>query len=116
LRKGNVLALMGDAGSGRRALARTFLGLERPAKGRIILDSVDVSVLSAQMMKRLRRRIGYIAGDDALLDPRMTVWDTVEEPLRAHLSIGGAIAAGYRDVALKRLGLDPIAGNRAVAS
>lgn len=116
LRKGNVLALVGDTGSGRHFLVNTLLGLERAEKGRVILDSVDVGILSQQMMVRLRRRVGYIAGDDALLDPRMTVWDTVEEPLRAHLKLSGAIAAGYRDAALKRVGLDTIAGNRPVGT
>jgi peptide/nickel transport system ATP-binding protein len=116
LRKGNVLALLGDKGSGRHALVRTLLGLERAEKGRVVLDAVDIGILSQQMMMRLRRRVGYIAGDDAMLDPRMTAWHTVEEPLRAHLKLGGSIIASYRDAALKRVGLDTIAGNRTVAS
>ena len=116
LRKGNVLALVGDIGSGRRALVRALLGLDPVAKGRVILDSIDVGILSRQMMMRLRRRVGFIAGDDALLDPRMTVWDTVEEPLRAHLKLKGAIAAAYRDTALKRVGLDTMVGSRPVGS
>jgi peptide/nickel transport system ATP-binding protein len=115
LRRGNVLALVGERGSGRRQLVRIVLGLEPVEKGRVVLDSVDVGILSQQMMTRLRRRVGYI-GDDALLDPRMTAWDTVEEPLRAHLHLGGAIAAGYRDAALKRVGLDTIVGSRPVGS
>jgi peptide/nickel transport system ATP-binding protein len=116
LRKGNVLALLGDANSGRHLLVRTLLGLERADKGRVILDSVDVGILSKQMLARLRRRVGYIGGDDALLDPRMTVWDTVEEPLRAHVNLSGTIAAGYRNAALKRVGLDAMVGSRPVGS
>jgi ABC-type microcin C transport system duplicated ATPase subunit YejF len=46
----------------------------------------------------------------------MTAWDTVEEPLRAHLKLAGAIAAGYRDAALKRVGLDTMVGSRPVGS
>jgi peptide/nickel transport system ATP-binding protein len=116
LRKGNVLALLGDKGSGRHALVDTLLGLEHPERGRVVLDAVDTGILSPKMMMRLRRRVGYIAGDDSLLDPRMRVWDTVEEPLRAHLHLRGSIAAGYRDAALKRVGLDTLSGNLPVAS
>ncbi len=116
LRKGNVLALVGDEGSGRRALVRTLLGLESAEKGRVVLDAVDIGILSKQMMTRLRRRIGYIAGDDAMLDPRMSVWHTAEEPLRAHLHLRGGIIANYRDAALKRVGLDTVAGDRKVES
>jgi peptide/nickel transport system ATP-binding protein len=116
LRRGTALALLGDEGSGRRALVRALLGLERAEKGRVILDAVDIGVLSAPMLLRLRRRVGYISGDDALLDPRMTVWHTVEEPLRAHLNLRGDNIANYRDAALKRVGLDTLPGNRAVAA
>jgi peptide/nickel transport system ATP-binding protein len=116
LRKGNVLALLGEKGSGRHALVRTLIGLDRAEKGRVVLDAVDIGILSQQMMMRLRRRVGYVAGDDAMLDPRMTAWHTVEEPLRAHLHLGGSMIASYRDAALKRVGLDTIAGARTVAS
>jgi peptide/nickel transport system ATP-binding protein len=116
LRRGNVLALIGDEGSGRRALVRTLLGLERAEKGRVVMDAVDIGILSHQMMTHLRRRVGYIAGDDAMLDPRMSVWHTVEEPLRAHLHLRGGIIANYRDAALKRVGLDTMTGSRVVGS
>ncbi|HEX3673066.1 MAG TPA: ATP-binding cassette domain-containing protein [Rhizomicrobium sp.] len=115
LRRGASLALLGEEGSGRRALVRVLLGLERPKSGRVVLDAVDVGILAEKMLLRLRRRIAMIAGDDDVLDPRMTLWDTVSEPLRAHLKLPRDLVATYRDAALKRVGLASLPGEQPVA-
>jgi ABC-type microcin C transport system duplicated ATPase subunit YejF len=80
-----------------------------------VFDSVDLSVLSRSMTARLRRRIAYISGSDDALDPRMTIKDTVDEPLQTHLGIAADIIAVYRDAALKRVGLDSYDPGRTVA-
>jgi peptide/nickel transport system ATP-binding protein len=116
LRRGASLALLGEIGSGRRSFARTLIGLDPAASGRIVFDQVDIGVLNAGMMTRLRRRIAFITGDDDALDPRMTVFDTVAEPLRAHLSIPRDLMAHNREAALKRVGLAAMPGSRTVAS
>jgi peptide/nickel transport system ATP-binding protein len=115
LRRGASLALVGEEGAGRRALVRVLLGLERPRGGRVVLDAVDVGILAEKMLLKLRRRVAMIAGADDLLDPRMTLWDTVSEPLRAHLNLPRDLVANYRDAALKRVGLAALPGERAVA-
>ncbi|HSM97012.1 MAG TPA: ATP-binding cassette domain-containing protein [Rhizomicrobium sp.] len=116
LRRGASLALIGEIGSGRRSLARTLLGLDPVAAGRIVFDQVDIGVLNPAMMARLRRRVSFITGDDDALDPRMTIFDTVAEPLRAHLTMPRDLTAHNRDAALKRVGLAALPGNRTVAS
>ena len=115
LRRGASLALIGEEGSGRRALARQLIGLDRIRSGRIVFDAVDIGILSETMMTRLRRRTAYITGDDDALDPRMTIWDTVGEPLRAHLNLPRDVIAGYREAALKRVGLASLPGGLSVA-
>ncbi|MGH6871535.1 MAG: ATP-binding cassette domain-containing protein [Rhizomicrobium sp.] len=115
LRRGASLALLGEEGSGRRALVRVLLGLERPRKGRVVLDAVDAGILAEKMLLRLRRRVAIVAGADDVLDPRMTLWDTVAEPLRSHLALPRDLVANYRDAALKRVGLATLPGTRAVA-
>lgn len=116
LRRGASLALTGEPGSGRRKLLRLMLGFDPAPPGRVLFDAVDLNVLSPAMAARIRRRIAIISGKDDVLDPRMTLWDTVEEPLRAHLSLSGDLVAAYRDAALKRVGLASHDGTRAVAS
>jgi peptide/nickel transport system ATP-binding protein len=116
LRRGGSLALLGEEGSGRRALTRVLLGLDPIAAGRIVFDQVDIGILNSGMMSRLRRRIAFVTGDDDALDPRLTLHDTVAEPLRAYLRMPGEQIARNRDAALKRVGLAALPGNRTVAS
>ncbi|MBV9990091.1 MAG: ATP-binding cassette domain-containing protein [Alphaproteobacteria bacterium] len=115
LRRGASLALLGETGSGRHTLLRAVLGLER-RPGRILFDAVDLNLLSEAMTLRLRRRVAFVTSNDAALDPRMTIWDTVDEPLRAHLKLSRELTAGYRDTALKRVGLASYEGRRTVAT
>ncbi|MGA7712139.1 MAG: ATP-binding cassette domain-containing protein [Rhizomicrobium sp.] len=116
LRRGASLALVGEEGSGRRELARAVLGLDHAPAGRVVFDAVDLNILSQTMTSRLRRRIAFITGADDALDPRMTLWDTVDEPLRAHLKLSGDLVAGYREAALTRVGLASHDGKRSVAT
>ena len=116
LRRGASLALIGEDGSGRRDLARTLIGLRRVASGRVVLDAVDIGILSESMLARMRRRIALITGDDDVLDPRMTIWDTVAEPLRAHLRLPRNILSDYGEAALKRVGLASLKPNTSIAA
>jgi peptide/nickel transport system ATP-binding protein len=68
------------------------------------------------MMSRLRRRVAIIAGADDVLDPRMSLWDTVAEPLRAHLHLRGDLVAGYREAALRRVGLASLPGHLPISA
>jgi peptide/nickel transport system ATP-binding protein len=115
LRRGASLALVGEDGSGRRGLARAVLGLDR-RPGRILFDAVDLNLLSEAMTSRLRRRIAFVTSAEDALDPRMTLWDAVDEPLRAYLRLSRELTAGYREAALKRVGLASIDGHRAIAT
>jgi len=114
LRRGAALALVGEEGSGRRALLRAVLAFDRAPAGRVVFDAVDLNILSQTMASRIRRRVAFVTGTDESLDPRMTLWGTVEEPLRAHLNLSGELVAGYREAALKRVGLASHEGKRLV--
>jgi peptide/nickel transport system ATP-binding protein len=116
LRRGASLALIGEAGSGRRALLRALLGFDIAPSGKVLFDAVDLYRLSEAMAARIRRRIAFITGDDDPLDPRMSLYDTVDEPLKAHLGLSQDLIAGYRESALKRVGLASHDGKRAVAT
>ncbi len=116
LRRGASLALIGEQGSGRRALARALLGLDPVSSGRVVFDQVDIGILNDRMLSRLRRRVAFVTGDDDALDPRLTIFDTVSEPLRAHLRMPREGVARNRDAALKRVGLAALSGQRSVAS
>jgi peptide/nickel transport system ATP-binding protein len=116
LRRGASLALAGEAGSGRHAHLRAFLGFDKAPSGKVLFDAVDLYRLSEAMASRIRRRIAFVTGEDDCLDPRMSIHDTVDEPLRAHLDLTRDLIAGYREEALKRVGLASHDGKRSVAS
>ncbi len=116
LRRGASLALVGEEGSGRRALMRTILGLKPLEMGRIVFDAVDIGILSPEMMVRLRRRVAIVAGADDVLDPRMSLWETIAEPLRAHLHLPHDLVANYRNSVLRRVGLASLSGDLPISA
>ncbi len=82
LPRGGSLALIGERGSGRRALARAATGLGPVPQGRVVFDAVDLGILSSSMAARLRRRIAFVIGERGGLDSRMRILDVVLEPMR----------------------------------
>ena len=79
---GETFGVIGESGSGKSTLARVLVGLSPPAQGRVLLDGVDLYELPARQRRRQRRDYQIIFQDpSAALDPRMSVLDSVREPI-----------------------------------
>jgi len=115
IRRGGSLAFVGEPDAGPRALLRTILGIERPAGGRIVFDAVEIGILPSAMLTRLRRKLALVVGNDDVLDPRLTVWDTVAELLRAQLGLPHNMLDVYCESALRRVGLTSVGTGQLVA-
>ncbi|MGQ0741874.1 MAG: ATP-binding cassette domain-containing protein [Alphaproteobacteria bacterium] len=115
LRRGASLALVGKNGTGRRTLIRAILGLAPIWQGRVVFDAVDMGVLSPDMRARLRQRVAFISGDESVLDARMTAYETVVEPMRAHIAMGHKEMVETAGAMLRRVGLGDMPRNRRVA-
>ena len=82
---GETLGLVGESGSGKSTTGRAILRLVPVESGSIVFAGEDVLTLSTSAMRGLGRSIKIVFQDSvATLDPRMTVAEIVEEPLRIH--------------------------------
>src|SRR5690606_9925574 len=80
-----VVGLVGESGSGKSTLGRCLLRLLSPDSGSVRFDGVELVGLAQSGLKPLRRRMQMIFQDPyASLNPRMTVYDTLAEPLLLH--------------------------------
>lgn len=83
VRRGEAFGVVGESGCGKSTLAHTLLRLEEPTGGAVFFDGDDVTEYDDAELRRFRRRAQVIFQDpDSSFDPRMSVGDSVEEPLR----------------------------------
>jgi oligopeptide/dipeptide ABC transporter ATP-binding protein len=92
LGRGEPLALVGESGCGKSTVGRLVLRLLEPTGGKVWFEGSDIGSLDSQALRAQRRRMQIIFQDPyASLNPRMTVGQTLTEPLALH-----GLAAGRR--------------------
>lgn len=89
---GETLALVGESGCGKSTVARTILRLSPATAGSVRFAGRDVFALHGRELRALRRRMQIVFQDPyGSLNPRMTVRQTLREPLDIHrIATGGA--------------------------
>jgi peptide/nickel transport system ATP-binding protein/oligopeptide transport system ATP-binding protein len=108
IRRGEVLGLVGESGSGKSTIGRSILRLVPVTSGSVNFDGTDVTTLQGNDLKDFRRRMQMIFQDPfASLNPRMTVFDTLAEPLLLHgietrKSVANGVLKLMDDVGLAR--------------
>ncbi len=85
IRRGEVLGLAGESGSGKTTIGRLVIGLERPTEGKVCFDGINLDSMSPEELRKLRRRMQVIFQDPmASLNPRMTLGESISHGLRIH--------------------------------
>lgn len=85
IRKGETLAIVGESGCGKSTLARVLLRLIEPTAGRVVFMGQDLSTLSRREVREGRKHMQMVFQDPmSSLDPRMTIKNTVGEPIAVH--------------------------------
>ena len=98
---GETLGLVGESGSGKTTIGRAVLRRLAPTAGTIRFDGEDITRVTGERLRRLRKRMQLVFQDPyASLNPRMTVLELVAEPLVVHGEARNAADARDRVVAL----------------
>jgi oligopeptide/dipeptide ABC transporter ATP-binding protein len=85
LRRGETLGVVGESGSGKSTLARAVLNLIPPSAGAVTLLGRNLSAAQGKDLQKARKDLQIVFQDPlASLDPRMTIGDSIAEPLRVH--------------------------------
>ncbi len=92
LRRGHTLGVVGESGSGKTTMGLTLLRLHEPTQGTVLLDGRDMTRLDARERQAMRRRIQIVFQNPyASLNPRLTIGQTLVEPMTIH-GIGASLA------------------------
>lgn len=109
IRRGEVFGLVGESGSGKTTTGRLALGLLDATEGEIYFDGIPLHDISAEEMRRLRRRMQVIFQDPmASLNPRMTLGENIGHGLKIHKLVNNKYEWRERIIdMLDRVGLTP---------
>ncbi len=110
VRKREILALVGESGCGKTTIGFLIVRLEDPTSGHIIFGEADIASLKKKELKKFRMDVQMIFQDPySSLNPRLTVMQTVAEPLINHRMVATADEARENvSMALEDAGLKPV--------
>ena len=98
---GELAAIVGPSGSGKTTLLGLLAGLDRPTRGRVVVDGTDLTTLSEDGLAAFRaERVGFVFQSFHLI-PTLTARENVEVPLE----LRGEEAGTRADELLARVGL-----------
>ena len=83
--RGQTLGFVGESGCGKTTTGRAIMRLIDPTGGKVVFDGTDITTMSAEELRPLRKRFQIIFQDPyGSLNPRKTIETTIMEPMEVH--------------------------------
>ncbi len=106
VRKGESVVVIGGSGSGKSVLLKHIIGLLKPDRGTVIVDSTDLSQLDEEGLNELRKKFGMLFQSSALFDS-MPVWENVGFGLKRHTRLSDS---EIKKIAIQKLRMVGLVG------
>lgn len=88
IKKGEIHAVAGESGCGKSTLAKTLLRLVKPKSGEIYYKERNIFKMNSRLQKSYCQNVSMVFQNPyASLNPKMTVFDIIKEPLMVHSNL-----------------------------
>jgi phospholipid/cholesterol/gamma-HCH transport system ATP-binding protein len=103
--KGEILAVLGQSGTGKSVLLKLLIGLQKADAGTICMFGEDTTHLEMEQLNEMRKRVGFLFQEGALYDS-LTIAENVAFPLRRHTKMSDSERNEKVRALLNSVGLD----------
>ncbi len=110
---GETVGLVGESGCGKSTAGRALLGAVKPTAGRVFFNGEDVTDLSRQRWRAMRKQVQMIFQDPySALNPKLKVGESIAEPFLVHTRMRGSELVGAVQELLEMVGMTASAADK----